>query len=129
MENTTKPFSSKVSTIAPRGTSMAAASAEGDSKVCRRSQSTSSARLLPLCSTHRSSTILPARSIRHTRCLSDPQSMPTKYGNSLCKAHILPLENLDPPCRTSTPVLALRYRARTPHGTFVTDHHARAHVP
>jgi len=59
--------------MAPRGISMPAANAWGDSRVCRRNQSTSSAKLLPLCSTHRSPTILAWLSIRHTRCFSLPQ--------------------------------------------------------
>ncbi len=36
--------------------------------------------------------------------------------------------DLDPPCRTSIPVLALRCRARTSYWIFATDHRIRAQV-
>jgi len=75
MENTVKPCSSSVSTMAPRGISMAAANRDGASDVCRRSHAANSARLSPLCSIHRSAMIWPSRPVKQTRCLSEPQSI------------------------------------------------------
>jgi hypothetical protein len=77
-----KPCSISVSTMAPRGISIATANAREGAPLLLSSQPTNSARPLPLWSTHLSSIRWPSRSSRQTRCRCDRQSMPANKSKS-----------------------------------------------